>query len=381
MIQRTYDSSELRCSCVLEAAHTGLVRAEVSRISSSEVHLETEVSMLRNDRLEVVLGLAGGESMVLPARVVDSGEGGLLLRWDHTAPTDAEKLAELLAAKAGASPCPAAERPAKKDNGREQPRSFDVAAAIQQRARRVHSSQIAALHDMVRVLDIPTITKLVQEAVEEAVGQSDGTLSDEQRRRLQAETEEIFKERLDAFRMEKADLEGRHGRLRGQLDKARGSLKEERLKLLEQGTFSGEEIVRVEERLGRLLDHAVQKGGGGDVVEQELRGLISKLLSVEREKISESERQAQLDRISLLGRKISRLARALENTQRERDLARHRAQVLETTAGGIAFRNIMEPGIAPDDPLKSEKLNLLKELVEQNQKLRKYMLAKSTLPK
>ncbi len=136
----------------------------------------------------------------------------------------------------------------------------------------------------------------------------------------------------------------------------------------------------MEERLGRLLDHAVQGGGAGAEVEQELRGLISRLLNVEREKIGEMERQAQLDRISLLERKISRLARALESTQEERDLAQHRAQALETTAGGIAFRNVMEAGIASNDPLKAEKLNLLKELVEHNQTLRKYMLAKSTLP-
>ena len=80
--------------------------------------------------------------------------------------------------------------------------------------------------------------------------------------------------------------------------------------------------------------------------------------------------------IDLLERKVSRLARALEGTEKERDEARQRAHDLETKGVVVQGRNVMEPGLDEGDPFKGEKLALLRELVLDNQSLRDQIEAK-----
>ena len=196
---------------------------------------------------------------------------------------------------------------------------IDLASELRQRARRVHSSRIAALHETVRVLDMSTITHLLQEAVQEAVEQS--VLSDEEREQLRQETEEIFRERLEEYQSQNSNIESRSRRLQAQLERAKETLEMERRRLTNQDALIDSEMVGLEERFCRLLDRVVLAGEVDEETEKELRSVVAKIVGRERDLIRESERQSQIDRISLQERKISRLARSLETTQKDRDLA------------------------------------------------------------
>ena len=116
----------------------------------------------------------------------------------------------------------------------------------------------------------------------------------------------------------------------------------------------------------------MRKGGADGAVEDELQGMISKLLDTEREKIAEKEREAQGEAIHLLERKIKRLADSLDETEAERDKARRQVAAM-SEGGGVALRNVMDVGLKDDDPEKEHKLLLLKDIFNENKELRDHL--------
>ena len=100
-----------------------------------------------------------------------------------------------------------------------------------------------------------------------------------------------------------------------------------------------------------------------------MRSALSCLLDEERDRISAKAQETQSSNIELLERKVNRLARSLDDTAKERDSAQKRARALEST-GGVGLRNVMTAGIEDDDPAKSKKLGLLKDIFHQNKEMR-----------
>ncbi len=257
----------------------------------------------------------------------------------------------------------------------------DVDATLRKRARTVRSADIASRLQTVQVLDSRTIKQLIKDAVEEAVVLLGPTLGATERKRLLEEAEESFREKMRIFESEKAGLEDKTRLLQEELGRAQSVLAEERDRIVnaDRFTLSDDGMVQLEQRLVRVLDRAIKKGHAGEQVEEELRAIVVKLLDDERERIREKAQKAQSDKISLLEKKVQRLAGSLDVAEKERDHARKRADVLEA-AGGVPLRNVMEAGIGEDDPERERKLALLKEIFEFNKEIRRELESCGRLP-
>ena len=248
---------------------------------------------------------------------------------------------------------------------------LDVGETIRKRAKTVESSELARRHKQVQVVGLEMIRRLIQDAVKEAVLQLERALGEAERQRLLEEAEETFRQRLNAFKAEKAGMEAHASHLQDELQKTRELLEAERQRIVaaDQFTMSDASMVELETRLGRMIDRAAVQGSVDKDFEDELRGVVSKLLDDERELIREKAEEAQNDRILLLETKIGRLASTLEDAQQERDRAERRAQALES-AGGGALRNVITGGIGEDDPDKVRRLELMKEIIRINREMR-----------
>ncbi|MEM7167801.1 MAG: hypothetical protein AAF581_20285 [Planctomycetota bacterium] len=257
--------------------------------------------------------------------------------------------------------------------------SFDVGAAIMQHAKTVQSADLAANIKQVQVLDMKTITRLIRKAVAEAEQSLETKLTEEQHRQLLQEAEDKFNERLEEFKAQNAGLETRAALLQKQLVDAQALLEEERQRIVsaDQFTVSDTGIGELEARFESILENALVEHDATEDVQDELRHLVSHVLDQERERAKEKEEEAQSDAVSLLERKVSRLASALNETESARAKAEKRAQILEQHAGSGAA-NVMLAGLDDDDPEKEQKLALLKNLHDANQEVREHMKAQSS---
>lgn len=105
LVHRVFDSSEIACRCVLEIADSGLIRADVKRISRIDVLLDTPLRFDADHLMEVIVEFPDAESMVLPAKVTSSGDEGLELHWRFFDPAEPERLEDFLIVNArGAAP-------------------------------------------------------------------------------------------------------------------------------------------------------------------------------------------------------------------------------------------------------------------------------------
>lgn len=257
----------------------------------------------------------------------------------------------------------------------------DVDATLRQRARTVRSSDLASRLQTVQVLNTRVIKQLIKDAVDEAVVLLGPTLGERERKRLLEEAEATFREKMRIYESEKAGLEEKTRLLQEELKKATSVLEEERDRVVSADRFilSDSGMVQLEQRLGRVLDSAIKRGQAGPQVEEELRGMVARLLDDERDRIRQKEEQAQSDKISLLQKKVQRLASSLDVAEKERDRARRRAQILEAS-GGVPLRNVVEAGIDEDDPDRERKMTLLKEIFEFNKEIRRELEASGRLP-
>ena len=249
----------------------------------------------------------------------------------------------------------------------------DVAASLRKKAKMVRASDLAARHDKVRVVNESTVKELIQAVVSEAAERMTYSLAADERQRLLEEAEESFQEKLEAFQAEKRGLETQTKVLGRQLDNAQSLLNAERKRVVsaDQFTVSDAGMIKIEARLGRLIDRAARDHGISTDVDTEMRRVVTTLLDEERDKISTKTQKAQSHTIELLERKIQRLANSLETTQHDRDIAQRRAQALEE-AGGVGLRNVLTVGLNEEDPRKETKLELLKEIFTQNQAIRQH---------
>lgn len=348
-------------TCVIETPDGLVLRVPVLRIDETEALLDTPTHVRTQEGWEVIVERADGHAEVLHTRVVRSGEGGLLLRWDFRHPSEMSSLDRVLA------PPDRAALPA----GRDVP--LDIGRALESRSRMVRTSKIAAQRDSVRVLKLDVVRELIEAAVDEALAASPASIDEEERQRLLEESEHRFQELLAREKAEKQDLASQRESLAERLERARGQLETELGRSIGVQTFtlSDQGILEIERRIGERLDRAIARGSVTPEFERELRGVVEGLLDRERERLRELAQQAQNDRVSLLEQKIARLARSLDETVRDRDRIRERARALESAGGTV--HNVYQPGIDGEDPEKQRKLAVLAELVRENHDLRRSM--------
>lgn len=293
----------------------------------------------------------------------------------------AKETEQLAPTEPAAQPAPPIAAPSTpEDAPRRSPRTVaesakDVGERLLRHSRTMRSSDLAAARENVQVLDMATLTGLIQGAVDEAVATLASALGDAERKALLQEAEENFKARLAIFQAEKQGVESKAKHLQAQLDKAQQLLEEERLRLVsaDQFTVSNAGMAELDERLSRILDRALRSNTISGDIESEMRGVVARLLDDERDKITAKAREAQSDALDLLERKVGRLAKALEETQKAREKAERRANALESAGTGI--RPLMQAGLDDDDPDREQKLVLLKDLLESNRKVREQMAA------
>lgn len=248
---------------------------------------------------------------------------------------------------------------------------MDIGATIRSKAKTVRASELAARHENVRVLNMGTIKLLIQDAVSEAMQHLTANMGEAEKKQLLQEAEEKFQERLKAFKAEKESADAYAKHLNDQLRKAQELLETERKREIkaEQFTVSDAGMGQIEDKMKRVLDHAMRTGNVSPELEAKLREMIAHILDDERERIRKQEEEAQSAKIDLLEKKIKRLARDLDDTERERDEARELANALEA-AGGGGIASIMKAGIKDSDGNKKRKLSLMKEILDMNRKIR-----------
>ncbi len=248
---------------------------------------------------------------------------------------------------------------------------MDIGATIRSQAKTVRASELAARHDKVRVLNMGTIKLLIQDAVGEAMQHLTANMGENEKKQLLQEAEAQFQERLKAFKAEKESSDAYAKHLNEQLRKAQELLETERKREIkaEQFTVSESGMGQIEDKMKRVLDHALRTGNVSPELETKLREMIAHILDDERERIRRQEEEAQSAKIDLLEKKIKRLAKDLEGTERERDEARQLASALEA-AGGGGIRGIMTAGIQDTAAGKKRKLALMKEILDMNRKIR-----------
>ncbi len=453
MTQRVYKFEPGQCVCLLGDFGAGSQKANVRKLSGTEMVLEATVPLKAEQFVYTTIKLAEGPSLALRGLVVTSAAGGILIQWIHSNPKEGDRIEAVLseytkarasapAVQASALATPAAHeatpahsspqaavgvavaakvtatisadavQPAPPSSraplssqapplahatakhsapkalhpGEESTEPSDgdalgVDAKLRKKAKRVLSRDLASRVDTVQVVNMGMIRSLVQEAVDESLALHAAHMSEAEKKHLMEEAEASFAERLSLFKAEKSGLEVQLNALQDSLRKAQGLLVEERGKVLSahQFTVSDAGMAELEQRLGRLLDHAVKVGSAGKELEDDMRAIVAKLLDDERDKIREQAQQAQNDRIQLLERKVQRLAASLESVESERDLARERAFELESS-GGMSLRNVMKSGLDDGDPRKNRKLGLLKEIYKFNQEVRQKLIAEGRMP-
>jgi len=247
----------------------------------------------------------------------------------------------------------------------------DMGTAIRNKALTVDSAELAARHEKVHVLDMRTINALIQEAVDDAVAVLNQPGNHLDIEKMREAAEELFAERLKDFQAQKRDMEAYTWKLQSQLEAAQTQLNTEKKRVVDAETFvvSDAGMEELESRMTRLLEQAVKSGGVSGQVGQEMRETIAHLLDTERARVQAKEEAAQSDRIRILEQKIGRLARNLDQTEQERDVAKRHAQALEASGGG-GLRNVMTVGLDDGSPGREKKLELLKEIFDQNKEMR-----------
>ncbi len=321
MVVRVFDASQVRCSCVLEIPERGRFALDVLKISKVGGLLKAapDLSFPKDSRYRarLVLTAKAGTTVELEAAVVSSVNQRVGVRWRHRSAEDADRLEAALGGCVAGEASQSHPPRVLSQDGR-----VDVKATLISRSEAVAAEELAMRKRTLRVLQMSAVNGLIEEIVDEAL----------------------------------AGL--------SQLDAERGAVVETR-----QFTVSDESILKLERRLGRLVDRAVRDGEVGPETEQQMREVMARLLDEEREKIRASAQTAQSEAILILERKVGRLAHSLAQARKERDRARQRAAALEMSSGS-GRGNVMTPGLDEDDPSRALKQSLLEELARDNHWLR-----------
>ncbi len=421
MSHQVYRFEPGQCTCVLGDPCAGSLRVGVQRMSANGILIEPGISLRPDQFVYMSVAIEGGRALALSGIVVSTLATGIFIRWSFTEPREADRIEVALrenfemlgwpvpvvapapapaAAPAPPAPAPAARAQAPATNvpapaatakperaaaapaaDPSKPGAVDLRAAILKKAKKVRASDLASRLDVVQVLDLRTLRTLIAEAVDESVALLGSSLRDADRKSILEEAEESFGSRLELYQAEKAGLEEKVGALQEQLRKVQGVLEDERREaaMAHRFTVSDAGMMKLEERLGRLLEFTVRKGEVTGELERDMREVVVRLLDDERQKILEQAQEAQSDRIALLEKKVQRLADSLQGAEAERDEARRRAQALEAS-GLIPLKNIVSGGIGSGDPNRERKMTLLKEIVRENRDMRTAMAAEGRLP-
>lgn len=419
MLQRIFHAGELSYQCRLKGSSSEPQPVLLVHISKSRGQLDTSLALGPESIVDVELSLDDGPTLWLLGQVAASGPDGLFLVWQHpneiaaghlqaalienaartpTVPPNAHKPPcgvtpaappQASAEKRTDAPPPGAELGAELERsapagdpehvGRPPPQAgrVDVGAELMRSARRVRSQDLAARVRNVSVLDMRQITRLIEQAVEEAETHLRCRLEGDERKRLLEEAEGSFRARLEAFKAENAGLESKANHLETQLRQAQSLLEEERQRVVRasQFTVSDAGLEQLERRLERLVERALRGQEVAPQLADEMRALVVQLLDDERERMRARAQEAQDGNVQLLSGKVERLARALEETQKAREKAEKRARRLEQQAGkGMA--SVLEAGLDDDDPEHDLKLDLLKTLVDDNRAVREHLARK-----
>ena len=384
-----FDHDVLPCSCVFAPGTDQERQVPIERLSARKAIIDAsefgDAEWEANTSYSLHVKLPIGKKVALRGTIVAIQGDKLFLRWDQSPAKEKaldallETAVEQIGARVRSSPAAPANENLESDSAEPEASapSNDLRARVLSQTKTIRSSDLAARSENVRVLGMTQITALIQRAVDEALANSDRAWDEEERQRLLEEAEESFSERLAALRAEKAGVESQVANLQQQLERAQGLLDEERERVVEadQFTVSDAGMAELDKKLGRLFDHAVRAGSIDSADEEEMRQVVANLLDTEREKITQRAREAQSDAIELLERKIGRLSKSLEDTQRERDTAAERARLLEASGGSLG--NVFQAGMAADDPNKDKKLGLLKDLVADNRAVRSHLQKKN----
>ena len=272
--------------------------------------------------------------------------------------------------------------------GGSQPIGADLRNALRTRAERI---PLRALERRgfrnVQVLDMATIEKIVGEAVTHMLERHTAILSREDRAKLEveartefakllAEHKRVVAEKSDGERAREA-LERQVQGLREELGRQQTTLKTEQEKHLDSHTFSlsPDSFREMEDKIRALFAHLVSKErrlslaeagpkalAGLSELEREVAAFLDRLLQGERDRFIGSVRKGQSETVELLEKRISKLNKALADTED----ALHRVSQLKAGDPGIASIYESIQGLSPMDSFYMKKKELLGEIFKEN---------------
>jgi plasmid stability protein len=200
---------------------------------------------------------------------------------------------------------------------------------------------------------------------------SGGELSPEERARMTADVEAKFTQRLEGIKEENARLASESEDLRNQLALAQNLLEQERNRASTPAVSSGEDV---EAKLQKLLQQML-KGEGAEAGEN-VQKMLGQVIEAERARLEAENQAKQQKNLSLLQRKVQRLAAQLEESEQAAADHRRRLELLQAHGGGNVVGNVYEAGLKEDDPDRERKLSLLKDIFKQNKDMRDHLAKK-----
>lgn len=239
----------------------------------------------------------------------------------------------------------------------------------------------------VQVLDMRTIERIVQDAVDNTLDRRLQSVSAEERTEIEREAKAEFLKLLqehkelraqkDASDRERDKLSSQVQNLRSELTARQQELAEEEARSLDQKSFSlsAESFVELERKVrqlfGRLMGEEqrmclAQVGPkalkGLSEFERDLALLIDRVLGDQRDRYVEKERAEHQEKIDLLERRIAKLSKTLEQTE---DTLRKVAQAKSLDPGVASIFDSVQ-GLDLSDIDFERKSELLKEVFIQN---------------
>lgn len=241
----------------------------------------------------------------------------------------------------------------------------------------------------VKVLDLATVERIVSEAVDVALDKRGGSMSVEERKRLERSAKREFLDLLERHQKvvaEKSEVEEKRDSLDAQVERLEAELDSQVAKLeRERAEDAGAKATFSEDSFGRMADHIrstfktlmrdenrlalIEHGPkavrGFREFEAQMLGMLDGLIGEELKKAIGEERAAQGTRISILEARIAKLNSALGNTED----ALRRVSAMKAIDMGTASIYDGVQGLNLDAFDFERKTELLKEIFVQNLEL------------
>ncbi len=252
---------------------------------------------------------------------------------------------------------------------------------IESHSRRVDLKQLAEKNQSGRVLTFSALEKIMTEAIANLLlkGPADPLLdrallqeqTREELRRLLESHQQALRDKSEALRARET-LEQQVAQLRGEIDRARLRLRDEKERGLDPVDFAPESVARMRAQVGEwikgtLADLKLKEPGAAPEIEERMLGAFELCLGNERKQLTAERSAAHAREVEQLERRIDKLNKALVETEQ----ALHQTLAGADIDPGLKSVYSAVQGLAPDSPNACRKKDLIRVVFVNNLTLRR----------